>query len=221
MLRKSTPATVRRASAPGRRNPFAALENLRSPRSSHAGIEAGRHLLLAPALHRGGNAQRLAVLGHRAPGDVDAVALELLDDLVVGQHRRRPSRRRSAGGCGGARLRTSAPRSPSAEAIAEVKKYLSSNTPRGVAMYLLEVTRLTVDSCIEMASATVFRLSGFRCSMPWVRKPSCWRTISSATRRMVRARWSRLLTSQLAFCRQSMQIALVLARSGAVLETVA
>ena len=35
--------------------------------------------------------------------------------------------------------------SPSAEAMAEVKKYLSSNTPRGVAMYLLEVTRLTVE----------------------------------------------------------------------------
>ena len=48
--------------------------------------EARRHLLLAPALHRGGDAQRLAVLGDRAPGDVDAVALQLLDDLVVGQH---------------------------------------------------------------------------------------------------------------------------------------
>ena len=39
--------------------------------------------------------------------------------------------------------------------MAEVKKYLSSNMPRGVDMYLLDVTRLTVDSCIVMASATV------------------------------------------------------------------
>ena len=54
--------------------------------------EPGRHLLLAPALHGGGDAQRLAVFGDGAAGDVDAVALQLLDDLVVGQHARRPSR---------------------------------------------------------------------------------------------------------------------------------
>ena len=85
----------------------------------------------------------------------------------------------------------------------DVKKYLSSNMPRGVAMYLLDVTRDTVDSCIEIASATVLRLSGRRYWTPCVKKPSCWRTISSATRRIVRARWSRLFTSQLAVCRQS------------------
>src|SRR5262245_14465243 len=45
-------------------------------------------------------------------------------------------------------------------AIAEVKKYLGSNRPRLVAMYLLAVTRLTVDSCVEIASATVLRFSG-------------------------------------------------------------
>ena len=54
--------------------------------------------------------------------------------------------------------------------MAEVKKYLSSKMPRGVDMYLLEVTRLTVDSCMEMASATVLRLSGFRCSTPCVQE---------------------------------------------------
>src|SRR5260370_41271855 len=43
---------------------------------------------------------------------------------------------------------------PSADEIAEVKKYFSSNMPRGVDMYLLEVTRLTADACIAMASAT-------------------------------------------------------------------
>ena len=59
-----------------------------------------------------------------------------------------------------------------------MKKNFISNTPRGVAMYLLEVTRLTVDSCMPMASATVFRFSGRRCSTPKARKASCWRTIS-------------------------------------------
>ena len=38
-----------------------------------------------------------------------------------------------------------------------------SKIPRLVAMYLFAVTRDTVDSCIEIASATVLRLSGRRC----------------------------------------------------------
>jgi hypothetical protein len=50
--------------------------------------------------------------------------------------------------------------------MAEVKKNFISNTPRGVARYLLEVTRLTVDSCMPTASATVFRFRGRRCSTP-------------------------------------------------------
>ncbi len=70
-------------------------------------------------------------------------------------------------------------------------------------MYLLAVTRLTVDSCMEMASATVFRFNGFKWRTPWVKKPSCWRTISCATLRMVRARWSKLFTSQFAVCMHS------------------
>ena len=81
-----------------------------------------------------------------------------------------------------------------------VKKYFISKTPRGVATYLFEVTRQTVDSCMSMASATSFRVIGLRCATPWTRKPSCWRTISVATLRMVWARWSRLLVSQLAVC---------------------
>ena len=64
-------------------------------------------------------------------------------------------------------------------AIAVVKKYFSSNVPRGVAMYLLAVTRLTVLSCISTASAMSRRISGRRCATPWRRKPSCWRTISA------------------------------------------
>ncbi len=50
--------------------------------------------------------------------------------------------------------------------MAEVKKYFSSKMPRGVDMYLFEVTRDTVDSCILIASATVLRLSGRRCCTP-------------------------------------------------------
>ena len=42
--------------------------------------------------------------------------------------------------------------------------------PRLVAMYLFDVTRLTVDSCILIASATVLRLSGRRCWTPCTRK---------------------------------------------------
>src|SRR5882672_1238152 len=94
---------------------------------------------------------------------------------------------------------------PSADAIDAVKKYFNSKLPRLVAMYLLAVTRDTVDSCIWMASATAFKLSGRRCATPWVKKPSCCRTISVATLRMVRARWSSARTSQVAFCRQSVK----------------
>src|SRR5664279_110556 len=62
---------------------------------------------------------------------------------------------------------------PSAEAIEAVKKYFSSKLPRLVAMYLLAVTRDTVDSCIWIASATALRFKGRRCATPWVKKPSC------------------------------------------------
>src|SRR5690606_38095972 len=65
--------------------------------------------------------------------------------------------------------------------IAVVKKYFSSNSPRGVAMYLFDVTRLTVLSCMSMASATSRRISGRRCSTPWWKKASCRCTISVAT----------------------------------------
>ena len=53
------------------------------------GSDTRRHLLLAAALHRGRNAQRLAIFGDGAAGDVDAVALQVFDELVVGQHRLR------------------------------------------------------------------------------------------------------------------------------------
>src|SRR6202049_3362431 len=90
-------------------------------------------------------------------------------------------------------------------AIAEVKKYLNSKMPRLVAIYLLAVTRDTVDSCMLMASATVLRLSGRRCSTPRAKNASCWRTISWATLRMVGARWSSARTSHVALCRHSVR----------------
>src|SRR5262245_30557148 len=40
---------------------------------------------------------------------------------------------------------------PSAASTWLEKKYLSSNTPRGVCMYLLDVTREMVDSCMSVA----------------------------------------------------------------------
>ena len=56
------------------------------------------------------------------------------------------------------------------EAIEAVKKYFSSKMPRGLAMYLFDVTRDTVDSCMPMASATALRFSGRRCWTPWAKK---------------------------------------------------
>ena len=91
-------------------------------------------------------------------GDLDAL-LEQLDDALV--------RQRAVGGLaadqqadaqahrfGRTRARRRAP------ASAEVKKYFSSNMPRGVAMYLLVVTRLTVLSCMPIASAMSRSTSG-------------------------------------------------------------
>ncbi len=82
--------------------------------------------------------------------------------------------------------------------MAVVKKYFSSNVPRGVAMYLLAVTRLTVLSCISTASAMSRRISGRRWATPWRKNPSCRRTISADTFRMVCARCCSDFTSQLA-----------------------
>ena len=163
----------------------------------------GHRALFAAALHRGWNVHALPVLGDRAAGNIDAVSFAACRRWRRRTARRPAAPRRSSGGCGRAPPRTNARRRRPTRAIEAVKKYRSSNTPRGVSMYLLAVTRLTVDSCMPMASATVRRLSGRRCRTPWMRKASCWRTISDATLRMVFARWSRLLVSQLALCRQS------------------
>ena len=75
--------------------------------------------------------------------------------------------------------------------------------PRSQARYLFDVTRLTVDSCISIASATLARVSGRSADTPCSKKPCCCLTISLATLTIVRARWSSAFTSQLALARHS------------------
>ena len=56
--------------------------------------------------------------------------------------------------------------SPCTRLMLELKKNFSSKMPWGVWAYLLVVTRLTVDSCMPMSSATSRRFSGRRCWTP-------------------------------------------------------
>ena len=71
------------------------------------------------------------------------------------------------------------------------KKYLNSNTPRGVCMYLLVVTREIVDSCIPISSAMSRKTIGFIASSPCSRKWVCRVTILVATFNSVSLRISR------------------------------
>src|SRR3546814_18776823 len=61
--------------------------------------------------------------------------------------------------------------SPCVSEMPDEKKYLSSNSPRAQERYLLLVTRLTVDSCIPIASATCRSVSGRICATPFRKKP--------------------------------------------------
>ena len=158
----------------------------------------------AAALHRGWDAHRLAVFRDGAAGDVDAFRLQQLDDPLVGQGfvRSSPSIRPRM------RKRTASAEcaSPPREAaIDEVKKYFSSNSPRGVAMYLFVVTRLTVLSCMPIASAMSRRISGRSAARPGGKTRPAGSTISVATLRIVVARWCSDLTSQLAACSRSVR----------------
>ena len=125
------------------------------------------------------------------------------------------SRRRSAGGCGGARPRPNAPRRRRPTAIAEVKKYFSSNMPRGGRHVL--VGGHAADGRFVHADRVGDGLQVQRPQMlrrRLTRKASCWRTISVATFRMVWARWSRLATSQLRRLQAVGEIGLVASRCG-------
>ena len=63
----------------------------------------------------------------------------------------------------------------------------------GVSAYLLAMTRLTVDSCTPMLSATVCMRSGRRWAGPWSKKARCISTIFVMTRSSVARRCSMLL----------------------------
>ncbi len=75
--------------------------------------------------------------------------------------------------------------SPEAVDSALEKKNLSGRTPRGVWTYFSLVTRLTVDSCMLMTSATSRRVSGLRYSMPFSKKSRCRSTMKFITLSMV------------------------------------
>ena len=68
------------------------------------------------------------------------------------------------------------------------KKYLSSNTPRGVSMYLLLVTLEMVDSCNSNSSAISRRTIGRIATSPYSKKLRCLSVIACATRKMVAKR---------------------------------
>ena len=80
------------------------------------------------------------------------------------------------------------------------KKCLNSNRPRGVAMYLLLVTRQTVDSCRPSSPAISLRVNGFMATSPYSKKPRWRATMASATRWMVAKRCSIERSSQRASC---------------------
>ena len=88
--------------------------------------------------------------------------------------------------------------SPEAVASALEKKNLSGSTPRGVWTYFSLVTRLTVDSCMLMTSATSRSVSGLRNSMPFSKKSRCRSTMKFMTLSMVCRRCSMAWIIQLA-----------------------
>src|SRR5438093_8983966 len=150
---------------------------------------------------RGQNAELLAVLGHRAPGDRETALLQRLRDFLVGLRLRRV--------LGGQEIldhlldRDGRHISPSPDAIPLWKKNFSSNSPWGVSTYLFVVTRLIVDSCMPMSSPTSRSDSGRRCGNPRSRNARWNLTIDCVTLRSVRCRWSTLLISHSAdrsFC---------------------
>ena len=80
--------------------------------------------------------------------------------------------------------------SPEAVESALEKKNLSGSTPRGVCTYFSLVTRLTVDSCMLMTSATSRSVSGLRYSMPFSKKSRCRSTMKFITLSIVWRRCS-------------------------------
>jgi hypothetical protein len=136
-------------------------------------LAAGRRsLLLATPLDRRRDTHALAIFRNRPARDVDAGLAQLVHDRIVGEN--------VVG-----RLRFDQMLDPMAHGLGRMRFATVGRSDRGGEEIF---QRDTVDSCIEIASAIVFRLSGRRCWTPCAKKASCCFTISAETFRIVRAR---------------------------------
>jgi len=179
LARSSSPTRLRSASPTSTCLPLTwtcmRTFNARGGRWCQGKAPSARLLKPAAAFDGGGDAHGLAILGHRAAGDVDPrpPSGSRRWRRRNGRPRRRP-RPRSG--------RESLWRTASAEwaspppvaAMEEVKKNFISKPPAASQIFV-RGHRLTVDSCMPMASATVLRLSGADTRRRKARKPSCWR----------------------------------------------
>jgi hypothetical protein len=100
--------------------------------------------------------------------------------------------------CSLARMERALASSPLAVESALEKKNLRGSTPRGVCTNFSLVTRLTVDSCMLITSATSRRVRGLRYSMPFSKKSRCRSTMKFITLSMVCRRCSMAWISQFA-----------------------
>src|SRR5687767_14394299 len=137
---------------------------LRERRSSHPLAHARRE-----------DAELVAVLRHRAAGDLHAAFLQDVDDGLVGQRVLCVSSSTSFWIC--ALMPRAETSSPPVVDSPDEKKYLSGSTPRGVWTNFSFVTRLTVDSCMLITSATSRSVSGFRNCTPFSKKSRCRSTM--------------------------------------------
>jgi hypothetical protein len=164
----------------------------RNSRSAHPGER-----LLAAALHRTAQPDRLAILGDRAAGEIEAALLQQIDQRIVGQDRlgilgvdQLPDRGLHRFG----RYRAFA---------------IGRSHARGEEVLQLERAAIAVQVLVRGHAAdgrfvhrdgfaTARSVSGRRCETPWRKNPSCCFTISAATFRIVFCRWSSAFSSQLA-----------------------
>src|SRR5512141_1040581 len=147
----------------------------RSQRASHGS-----------SLRRGGRHMRLRILAERTPSWSRYFAT-VRRAICTPLSRRMLTIAWSVSGCLGSSSCTSfsswalMPRaetsSPSVVASPEEKKNLSGSTPRGVWTNFSLVTRLTVDSCMLMTSATSRSVRGFRYCTPFSKNSRCRSTI--------------------------------------------
>ena len=87
--------------------------------------------------------------------------------------------------------------SPPVVARPDEKKNFSGSTPRGVWTYLSLVTRLTVDSCMPMTSATSRSVRGLRYCTPFSKNSRCRSTMKCITLSIV---WRRCSMAWMSHC---------------------